>query len=327
MKKIIVMIIFCISFALAINIQADEYTEILSQRIECTSGSKIKIPIEISNNLGIMGFKIIVKYDSKKIKIISVENGKIISHGMFQYKVREKQNDVVILWTGTEDMVQNGELFLINAEIKSGFVGNMDMLLSYSQEDTFNEKWKDVKLATNPILIHSKSNKEKQTISEQPDVTVEELVDYIVANVDEDYIIENIDKVIKENGINDIEDLEQRNWNIKQSVTKKIINNIISNKRVSKRIKKYTKELIKKSRETNVDLVDRQMDIVKELYNNSTIAKEKKTSKEIKDINIKEHFNIKKQNNNIAIYITISVVGIMILAAGLFYRNRKHKRK
>ena len=125
---------------------------ITSEGQQVNAGETISIPINITNNTGIMGFSISLKYDSALLTPVSVSGGELFSSGAFQDSIGYSEAGIVkIVWTGTEDVTANGTLFTIDFEVSKNAIGDTDIDVSYSQGDTFNEDYEDVVFNCLPI--------------------------------------------------------------------------------------------------------------------------------------------------------------------------------
>ena len=145
MKKIISVLLFtllilsfniCSFAAEPVSVRADDVTLVQNQ--------EISVPVKIENNSGIMGFKITVEYPVDKIDIKSVSRGDITSKGNFNTNFGINDGRFDVLWNNVEESGDNGSLFIITVEPVSTSDFNTEIKLSYSQPDTFNEKYEDV---------------------------------------------------------------------------------------------------------------------------------------------------------------------------------------
>ena len=121
---------------------------------EITASSKqITVPIMIKNNAGIVGFKMNVQYNPDVMEPVFVKGGSTLS-GSFADNIGLYDDYFSVLWTGTEDVIGNTTLFTITFNIAEGVENIEDeLVLEYSQEDTFNELWEDVILNLENIMI------------------------------------------------------------------------------------------------------------------------------------------------------------------------------
>ena len=107
-------------------------------------GQTVTVPVEISNNTGIMGFSVSIDYDKNILTPVSVSAGTIIS-GLFDDSIESSEaGSFNVVWSGTENCTQNGVLFNVTFAVSSNATGTTKIELSYSQADTFNENWEDV---------------------------------------------------------------------------------------------------------------------------------------------------------------------------------------
>lgn len=130
-------------------------TKINTETIKTVQGSVIEIPIRISGNNGIMGFGFTVTYDKSVFEPISVAKGALCSQGVFDDSISvSKSNSFKIIWTHSENVVGDGELFTLKFKVKENASdGNYKISLTCSQDDTFNEKWQDVKIDCDNINV------------------------------------------------------------------------------------------------------------------------------------------------------------------------------
>lgn len=102
------------------------------------------VPVYISENDGIMGFRISIAYDPEVLRPSSVE-GKI-GKGNLQDNIGVHPGSVDIIWNYSEDDFFEGEMLLIEFEVLTNSFTVTDINISYSQDDTFNESYEDVTL-------------------------------------------------------------------------------------------------------------------------------------------------------------------------------------
>lgn len=166
MKKIISVLLFtllilsfniCSFAAEPVSVRADDVTLVQNQ--------EISVPVKIENNSGIMGFKITVEYPVDKIDIKSVSRGDITSKGNFNTNFGINDGRFDVLWNNVEESGDNGSLFIITVEPVSTSDFNTEIKLSYSQPDTFNEKYEDVIFDCRNIAVSFSVN-ENQNDSE-----------------------------------------------------------------------------------------------------------------------------------------------------------------
>ena len=121
---------------------------ISADNCEAIPGSTLSVPIYISNNSGIMGFKIVVNYNPDNLTPTSITYGNILSGSMQDNIDGNMVNGSInVFWAGTENMTDEGILFYVNFIVSKNASGNDRISLDYGQADTFNENYNDVSLA------------------------------------------------------------------------------------------------------------------------------------------------------------------------------------
>lgn len=134
---------------------AQTQATVYSQGVTAVSaGETVQIPVYIKDNPGLMGFMLTFDYDAEVLTPVSVNYGSIISGGL-QDNI---EGDAVpgsfrVYWSGSENLMQNGILFYISAEVAASAVGNTEISVGFSQSDTFDEDFNDVSLACEPITF------------------------------------------------------------------------------------------------------------------------------------------------------------------------------
>lgn len=119
---------------------------VYADSISVESGERVTIPVKIENNGGFMGFSIIVTYDAEIFTPVSVSKGEILA-GMFNDSIdTATDNSFKVVFTGTGNVTGDGVIFNIVFDVSDEASGKYDISLSYSQQDTFNEKWDNVVL-------------------------------------------------------------------------------------------------------------------------------------------------------------------------------------
>ena len=126
-------------------------TTIYADPINVDVGENIRIPIKINGNTGIMSYTIFVKYDFEFLESLSVEKNPDLG-GTFDYNVEKTAGEIKIIWINSSDYLNDGCILYLNFKVLKQ--GKTRILLSYSQEDTFNENWEDVHLDCKDVKIY-----------------------------------------------------------------------------------------------------------------------------------------------------------------------------
>ena len=80
--------------------------------------SEFEIPVSISDNQGIMGFMLLITYNSEIIEPVSVERGEALGAGFFNDSIGSSENgQLKVMWTGSENSYTNGVLFKIKFKV------------------------------------------------------------------------------------------------------------------------------------------------------------------------------------------------------------------
>lgn len=165
MKKTISFIIsLIILLSCSIVSYAAQSAVVEGKEIELEYGEESIIPVSIENNTGMMGFKIMLDYDSSIISVKNVSAGALTGAGNFAHNAGLKNGHVDIIWNGTSNVSGAGTLFLIDLAVVGKISKNAEIKLSYSQQDTFNEEYKDVTLDCKNIVIKPNGNSSETPI-------------------------------------------------------------------------------------------------------------------------------------------------------------------
>lgn len=110
-------------------------------------GKQIVVPVMINNNQGIMGYRLSFKYNPNELRIDSIANSNDFE-GNISDSIGNTQGVFDVVWNSTENKMTNGTLVYLNfTSIAASTVKVESQIeINYSQGDTFNEKYEDVKL-------------------------------------------------------------------------------------------------------------------------------------------------------------------------------------
>ena len=150
------------SVAFAVNT-----AEVFADEITAEKGKAFLIPVKITNNKGIMGFKITVTYDKSVFTSPTVSSGSITKAGMLNNSIGVSADGTFdVVWSGTENAVGDGTLMILGFKAADTADKETKIGLSFSQPDTFNEAWEDVELKCSEITVNIVSEKTKAETSE-----------------------------------------------------------------------------------------------------------------------------------------------------------------
>lgn len=156
----------CISGSISVS-TPDGIAYVFANDFEALRGEAISVPIKISNNPGVMGYRLTFAYDDSAVTPVSAVSGEGFS-GNFDNSIGIKSNIFDVVWSNSSDNTTNGNIIVLTFKIKeTASLGKSTVAISYTQEDTFNEEWNDVKLGCSDFIIDIKSVKidnEKDTL-------------------------------------------------------------------------------------------------------------------------------------------------------------------
>ncbi len=153
--SIVLILIMLFGTMFSVSASAAE-NRIYADDIVVENGASIEIPICIENNSGFMGFAINVQYDSAVLTPVSVDKCDLLS-GMFDDSIEISDlGGFKVVYTGTENVVADGQLFIVTFETGQNASESTQIKLSYSKEDTFDEDYHDVAFQCESITVHFK---------------------------------------------------------------------------------------------------------------------------------------------------------------------------
>lgn len=125
------------------------------------------VSVNIRNNPGIMGYKMIVNYPQDIVRVTSVKRGTMTANGNFNSNF-ESDGKIIVVWNHTAEVKTEGSLFDIIFEVLDS-ENDAEIKLSYSEADTFNEKYEAVAFHLNNIalkgIVHNDIVKEETDTS------------------------------------------------------------------------------------------------------------------------------------------------------------------
>ena len=199
-KKLIISILtFCLLLSCStISTLANEPTVtsvFVENAIEGYKDDEITVPINIENNMGIMGYKINVEYNNQELEILSVENG-LSSSSNFNDSIDGNTGKFYVLWNSTQNITENGCMFKIKFKVLSDEDTISEIRINYSQADTFNEAFKDVILdCSNGFVVLNSSDHIFVPKEVAPTCTTEGYTIYECGDCGKDYTINYINPI------------------------------------------------------------------------------------------------------------------------------------
>ena len=137
--------IICKSCMVTVNPSAtSEIAKIcMPEGIIIEKGKTVDIPVMISNNHGIMGYRLTFDYNPEEIEVVSVKGSNQVSGDIYD-SIGDKPSSFDVLWNYTSEISTDGLLFSIEVKNISDDYKQSTLGISYSQQDTFNENYDDV---------------------------------------------------------------------------------------------------------------------------------------------------------------------------------------
>lgn len=350
MKKLVSIVLVLIVLNCSLfYVSAASEADVSGVNKSISKDDEVIIPVSIDNNKGIMGFKITVDYDPDKIDIIALTAGDVTSSGNFISNVGDKKGHIDVVWSHHEDVTGAGVLFSITVKALKELNESTEIKLGYSESDTFNSKWEDVKLNCTNIKISgetaSGNNKPAEKATEKQTVTDSQVINAVQEALDDleydsiddvkdtDEFINKVNEIIKEttgvdnyfeNGFNTL----KKDYYKKRS--KSVKDNLLKNVEALK-VKNAINDALNKSGAKSVEEVKDKGKFVKDVQSNisdnypdaNNIIDEIGTDEAIKLIgDIYEEVKDTPDNNNVSVIIVISIIALATLLFLLFFSKK-----
>lgn len=213
MKKFITIILsLMLIFQCNIVAFAADLVTVSADKISLSQEEITLIPIKIKNNIGIMGFKMTVEYPVDKFDIKSVSRGEITAKGNFNTNLGINDGRFDVLWNNVEEIKTDGTLFLISAQAKTEIKKDTEIKLSFSQPDTFNEKYEDVAFDCKNIVI---SADYIEPTTEETTKGNNETATKAPTALDNSQVLDAVKITLEQNGYENLKDVKDKDKFIK----------------------------------------------------------------------------------------------------------------
>lgn len=160
-----------------------------SARVDCPAldtkpGQSIVIPVAISGNPGLMGFKLQFDYPAGVFKSPAAHRGAVTASGSFNDSINDQTNgSFVVLWNDSKNVTADGPLCVLDFKVSERAApGEYTIKISASQPDTFNEKWEDVALDCRAISVRV-SGEASTTVTTSTPATTALVIEQTTASV------------------------------------------------------------------------------------------------------------------------------------------------
>lgn len=208
MKKtlsILISVFFVLS-VFTVNAFAESNATVFGKTITAKKGEEQLVLIKIKNNPGVMGFKIRLAYLSDCIEMVDISRGDITKTGNFNTNLGKKDGMVDVLWNDTKNVTEDGVLFVVRLKVLTD--EPFSIYLSFSEPDTFNEKWENVSLIC--YEINNQSYFEENNYNEN---TSETTTEYIEITPTIDMLEQTISSILDNEKISSLENLTESQKN------------------------------------------------------------------------------------------------------------------
>lgn len=148
-----------------------------------------------------MGFRIMISYDRNLLLSPSAGTGTLTGSGKMDDSIgATPEGSFDVLWSDVQDVKGDGTLMVLGFRAAETAT-ETDIKISYSQPDTFNEKWEDVPLDCQPIhvIIVDKATQPTTEVTEkEPPKASDEQIRSAVERTLEEFGADSITAVPKE---------------------------------------------------------------------------------------------------------------------------------
>ena len=146
--------VVCFSSCKPVETQQKENC-IYGTEVQAVVGKEVDIPVSIKENNGFCGFEIQITYNADILTPVLVEGTKLLAEGTLNNSIATAQDNAFsVVWSGVEDIIQNGELFIVKFEVVGAQATTTELQLSYVKENTINEDIEEIAFACENIKIN-----------------------------------------------------------------------------------------------------------------------------------------------------------------------------
>lgn len=143
-------------------VRATGETTISIDSVTTSGGESVKIPITLSDNSGICGMTISIRYD-ESLTLTKIDKGDALTSLEMTKPGRLTENPIKLVWDGLEEDKTNGTIGVLTFVVPL-IDGDYDISVSYEAEDIVDG-------ALNPISVKSEQGKVKVESTAKPTQT------------------------------------------------------------------------------------------------------------------------------------------------------------
>ena len=129
---------------------------VTAKKVTAKAGSEVEIPISISKNPGIAGFKFKISYDKSVLIPISITKGSAFGNGTLNSNINQggdlsNLDEVTAYWSNPSNVSDDGEMFTVKFKVSDNATdGTYPITLTYEDGDITNQTFDNI----NPKIIN-----------------------------------------------------------------------------------------------------------------------------------------------------------------------------
>ena len=129
---------------------------VTAKKVTAKAGSEVEIPISISKNPGIAGFKFKISYDKSVLIPISISKGSAFGNGTLNSNINQggdlsNLDEVTAYWSNPSNVSADGEMFTVKFKVSDNATdGTYPITLTYEDGDITNQTFDNI----NPKIIN-----------------------------------------------------------------------------------------------------------------------------------------------------------------------------
>ena len=118
---------------------------------EASIGRTVEIPVEISENTGLMAYHLQLTYDTEQFEVEDVLPNMTFG-GLFDFN---DQNGIVdVIWNNMKNVTSDGILFTLKVKVKDQASDSRTIGINYVSKNTYDESWKPVEMDCRTIQVN-----------------------------------------------------------------------------------------------------------------------------------------------------------------------------
>ena len=167
-----------------------------------------EVSVRIKDNSGLMGIKLSVEYPAAQVDVRSIAKGEVLNVGDFATDFGEQIGHFQVLWHHTNAVKTNGVLFTFQIQKIADF-NCAKIKITYSREDTFNEKYQNVSLQCNDIELYGTEQKSEQSGSES-EAGAKTTLSNSKKGIANEVILKTVEQTLKQQHYASLADVKQK---------------------------------------------------------------------------------------------------------------------